>query len=176
MSFINPFDFQGITMELTQEEILRVLKIIEASQYNRLHLEWDGFKLVVNKGSVSKDAFERKGLSPLTTETADIGVSEVHTKEAVEEPADLEGYIPIRAPMLGTFYRSPKPDDPPFVREGQQVESGTKVCIIEVMKLFSTIHAGVEGRIAKICAENGQLVEYDQILFLVDPQTDAGEQ
>jgi acetyl-CoA carboxylase biotin carboxyl carrier protein len=61
------------------------------------------------------------------------------------------------------------------VEEGQIVDEDTTVCIIEVMKLFSTIHAGVKGRITKICANDSQMVEYDQVLFLIDPQADQGE-
>ena len=77
--------------------------------------------------------------------------------------------------MMGTFYRSPKPGDPVFVEEGQIVNEDTTICIIEVMKLFSTIHAGMKGRIVKICAEDSQLVEYDQVLFLIEPETDQKE-
>jgi acetyl-CoA carboxylase biotin carboxyl carrier protein len=89
-----------------------------------------------------------------------------------------EGFMPIKAPMLGTFYRAPKPEAPPFVKEGQFVKNDDVVCIIEVMKLFNMVRAGVQGRIAKICAENAQLVEYNQVLFLVekvDAQEKAGE-
>ena len=76
----------------------------------------------------------------------------------------------IKAPMLGTFYRTPKPGAPPFVEVGVMVDEDDPVCIIEVMKLFNTVKAGVQGRIAKICAEQGQLVEYQQVLFLVENQ------
>ena len=94
---------------------------------------------------------------------------------AVDDAIDLEGLVPIRSPMLCTFYKSPKPGDPSFVEQGQVVDEDATVCIIEVMKLFSTIHAGVRGRIARICADDGQLVEYNQVLFLVEPQTDKEE-
>jgi biotin carboxyl carrier protein len=70
--------------------------------------------------------------------------------------------------MLGTFYRTPKPGSPPFVEVGAEVREEDPVCIIEVMKLFNTVRAGVQGRIARICAEQGQLVEYQQDLFLVE--------
>jgi acetyl-CoA carboxylase biotin carboxyl carrier protein len=79
-----------------------------------------------------------------------------------------DGFIPIKAPMLGTFYRAPKPEAPPFVEVGQLVTEEDVVCIIEVMKLFNMVRAGVKGRVAKICAENAQLVEYKQVLFLLE--------
>jgi acetyl-CoA carboxylase biotin carboxyl carrier protein len=71
--------------------------------------------------------------------------------------------------MVGTFYRSPKPDAPPFVSEGDEVRVGQTVCILEAMKLFNEIPSEVTGRIARVLGENGAPVEYGQALFLVDP-------
>jgi len=76
--------------------------------------------------------------------------------------------VPITAPMVGTFYRAPKPDAPPFVAEGDLVEPGQAVCIIEAMKLFNEIQSEVRGRVAKIMVENASPVEYGQLLMLVD--------
>ena len=73
--------------------------------------------------------------------------------------------------MLGTFYRSPSPGAPPFVEVGSVVTEEDTLCIIEVMKLYSAIKASFRGRITKICAENGQMVEYNQLLFLIEPHT-----
>lgn len=81
------------------------------------------------------------------------------------------GYMPITAPMVGTFYRAPKPDAPPFVSEGDQVEVGQIVCILEAMKLFNEIPSDVEGRVARVLVENGAPVEFGQPLFLVDPSS-----
>jgi acetyl-CoA carboxylase biotin carboxyl carrier protein len=77
--------------------------------------------------------------------------------------------VPIVAPMVGTFYRSPKPEAPVFVNEGDEVHVGQTVCILEAMKLFNEITSEVDGRIARILAENGAPVEYGQPLFLVEP-------
>ena len=76
--------------------------------------------------------------------------------------------IAIRAPMLGTFYRAHAPGEKPFVEIGQRVKPNDTVCIIEVMKLFNSIRAGVDGKIAGILAENAALVEYSQILMLIE--------
>jgi acetyl-CoA carboxylase biotin carboxyl carrier protein len=76
--------------------------------------------------------------------------------------------VPITAPMVGTFYRAPKPDAPPFIAEGDLVEPGQAVCIIEAMKLFNEIQSEVRGRVAKIMVENASPVEYGQLLMLVD--------
>jgi len=78
-------------------------------------------------------------------------------------------YVPIVAPMVGTFYRAPKPDAPPFVGEGDVVQTGQTVCVLEAMKMFNEIASEVAGRIVRVLAENGAPVEYGQPLFLVDP-------
>ena len=88
------------------------------------------------------------------------------TPESVESTAHL---LTVEAPMVGTFYRSPKPDAPPFVTEGDEVKEGQVICIVEAMKLMNEIEARVAGRIAKVVVENGQPVEFGQALFLVEP-------
>lgn len=82
-------------------------------------------------------------------------------------------YVPIVAPMVGTFYRAPKPDAPPFVKEGDVVQTGQTVCVLEAMKMFNEIPSEVAGRITRVLAENGAPVEYGQPLFLVDPTPTA---
>lgn len=75
----------------------------------------------------------------------------------------------IKSPMVGTFYRSNGPDKPPFVKIGDTVDNGTKVCIIEAMKLFNEIESELKGKIVKVLVEDASPVEYDQPLFLIDP-------
>ncbi|MBK7939941.1 MAG: acetyl-CoA carboxylase biotin carboxyl carrier protein [Lewinellaceae bacterium] len=82
---------------------------------------------------------------------------------------DNPRYIQIKSPMVGTFYRSSGPDKGPFVKVGDTVEVGSKVCIIEAMKLFNEIESEVKGKIVKVLAEDATPVEYDQPLFLIDP-------
>ena len=86
--------------------------------------------------------------------------------ESVESTAHL---LTVEAPMVGTFYRSPKPDAPPFVAEGDEVKEGQVVCIVEAMKLMNEIESKVAGRIVQVVVENGQPVEFGQPLFLVEP-------
>ena len=86
--------------------------------------------------------------------------------ESVESTTHL---LTVEAPMVGTFYRAPKPDAPPFVAEGDVVKEGQVICIVEAMKLMNEIESKVAGRIAKVVVENGQPVEFGQPLFLVDP-------
>jgi acetyl-CoA carboxylase biotin carboxyl carrier protein len=77
--------------------------------------------------------------------------------------------VDIKSPMIGTFYRSSTPDTPVFVSVGDKVSKGQTVCIIEAMKLFNEIESEVSGTIVKILVENANPVEYDQVLFVVEP-------
>lgn len=83
------------------------------------------------------------------------------------EPAGQEGHV-VKAPMVGTFYRSPSPDAKPFVEVGQSVKEGDTICIIEAMKILNEIEADKAGTISKILCENGQAVEYGQPLFIIE--------
>lgn len=89
---------------------------------------------------------------------------------APEEKADDDSkYIAIKSPMIGTFYRKPSPDKPSFVNVGDDVNKDTVVCMIEAMKLFNEIEAEMTGKVVKVLVDDGDPVEYDQPLFLVDP-------
>jgi acetyl-CoA carboxylase biotin carboxyl carrier protein len=92
----------------------------------------------------------------------------------LEEAQDMNDqrkhdWVPIKAPMVGTFYRAPAPDAPPYAEIGQTLEIGQTVCIIEAMKLMNEIHSDVRGRIVSILVENAQPVEFGQTLIEVDP-------
>lgn len=78
--------------------------------------------------------------------------------------------ITIKSPMVGTFYRSPGPDKEAFVKVGDEISVGTKICIIEAMKLFNDVESEVSGRVVKILADDASPVEYDQPLFLIEPK------
>ena len=85
---------------------------------------------------------------------------------SAEVPAGQEGHV-VKAPMVGTFYRSPSPDAKPFVEVGQAVKEGETICIIEAMKLMNEIEADASGAVKAILVENGQPVEYGQPLFIL---------
>lgn len=98
-------------------------------------------------------------------------------KSAASEPAaatpkadDESSYLAVKSPIVGTFYRSAGPDKPSFVKVGDSIKAGTVVCIIEAMKLFNEIESDISGRIVKVLVEDAQPVEYDQVLFLLDPK------
>ncbi len=91
---------------------------------------------------------------------------------AAAKAADTEGgnYLEIKSPIVGTFYRSAGPDKPTYAKVGDVVKKGSVVCIIEAMKLFNEIESEIGGKIVKVCVEDASPVEFDQVLFLVDPK------
>ena len=116
--------------------------------------------LAVEEGGVKYEIKRERGI---TKEMPHIAAP---TKEEKVEKED-DGLVAITSPMVGTFYRSPSPDSPPFVKEGDHISAGKVVCIIEAMKLFNEIESEVSGKIVKILAENTKTVEYGQKLMLV---------
>ncbi len=163
-------------MPFTEDEIIQILKIVEQSNFDELHLESNDLKLVIRKGASGLEAAKENGVLTLQSSLETNGdkpldrSADQEVKDNHREKEELEeGHLTIKAPLLGTFYRRSEPGKPVFVDVGTLVDEDTTVCIIEVMKVFSTIKAGVKGYISKVCAENGELVEYGQPLFLVKP-------
>ena len=154
-------------MTIDRKEVEALIRLFERSDWHELRLETDGLKLVL-----SKDA-------DATALVAEAEVAAASPTEDPPEPAPkpvpADGLVPITAPNLGTFYRAPKPGVAPYVEVGQQVGEATEVCLIEVMKLFTPVRAGISGRIAKACVEDGEMVEFGAPLFLVEPEADAAE-
>jgi acetyl-CoA carboxylase biotin carboxyl carrier protein len=173
---------------INQEDVFLILKLLEESPFDELQLETGDLRLhVKRKGSLRglKNLEENDNQSApgsgLETKRAE---SSLGTPPDIPAPGRgpsppaglpsptsekaMEGLVAVKAPMLGTFYRTPKPGAPPFVEVGAMVGKDDPLCIIEVMKLFNTVKAGVQGRVAQICAEQGQLVEYQQVLFLIE--------
>jgi acetyl-CoA carboxylase biotin carboxyl carrier protein len=151
-------------MALSYDEISEIFKIIDESSCDEFVLETDDIKLVIRRrgaaGPVSEIEFP--GVSAPSTAPGQ-PVSQPATPRA---PAAVDVVV---APMVGTFYRSPSPGAPPFVELGSKVKRGDPIGIIEVMKLFTTIHAEWSGTVTDIGAENATLVEYGQILFVINP-------
>ena len=89
---------------------------------------------------------------------------------AVAAPAPVDSHLkPVESPIVGTFYRKPSPDAEPFVKEGDSVKKGDTLCIVEAMKLMNEIEAPCSGRVTKCMLQDGQVVEYGEVLFFIDP-------
>ena len=152
-------------MTLTAREIAEITRLLEDSNFDELRLEIDGLKLHLKRGGTASGAPLESAIAAAPTATA--SPDRVPKPGAPASGVDLED---VAAPMLGTFYRAPKPGEPPFVETGSRVEADTIVGIIEVMKLMNTVRAGTRGRVREICARDGALVEYGEPLLLVDPR------
>jgi len=154
-------------MELKEEEVLQILKLLESSSFDFLKLEWGDLKLTVAKSGYDISAANQPAPGTSAEPTPAKGEA---AKTGAPEPAVAEGTVPINAPMVGTFYRAPEPGAPPFVEVGDAVQEDTTVGLIEVMKVFNAVKAGVPGTILAVSAQNGQFVEYGQTLFLIGPE------
>jgi len=175
-------------MAIDQDDVIKIIKLMDESDFDELHLEMGDLKLSIAKSgtgglSAIKDRAslsrgEPKRASTTSTVKADEAPARTESTSTGNAPQPMapvqaaasDGLIPIQSPLLGTFYRGAKPEAPPFVEIGSRVTKDDTVCLIEVMKTFTTLKSGVKGRIVKICAENAQMVEYQQTLFLVQPE------
>lgn len=156
-------------MSFSHEDVQRLIKLLDSSHFDELHLEAEGIKLSLRRNGAT------------STAPAPVGSTSVATASPVAPPASAAAPTPatasagdaspleIRAPMLGTFYGAPKPGAEPFVAIGGRVSVDSAVGIIEVMKLMNSISAGIEGVLVEVLVRDGDLVEFDQVLMRVRP-------
>jgi acetyl-CoA carboxylase biotin carboxyl carrier protein len=158
-------------MQLSYDQVSEILKIIDSSACEEFVLETGDIKIVLRRRSANGAAQPVSSESPVAS--AATGPSPAGAPQRPAEPSlaheNAEGLVVVRAPMVGTFYSSPSPGAPPFVEIGSRVKKGDPLCIVEVMKLFTTITADSDGTIAEIGTENATLVEYGQMLFVMKP-------
>ncbi len=160
-------------MTLSYDEVAEIIKLIDSSSCDELVLELGDLKLVVRRhgaGGQASAAPDTRSETPAeAAEAAEAAApaASVPAAAAVRERPD--GMIEVRAPMVGTFYRAPSAEAPPFVEPGTVVAEGDPLCLIEVMKLNTTVTAEAAGRVVEICAENAAMVEYGQTLFVIEP-------
>jgi acetyl-CoA carboxylase biotin carboxyl carrier protein len=153
--------------------IKKLIKLVSESGVDEIEVEEEGKKVRITK--------RHSGPAPVPPPAAMVPGFDVPVQPAAPPPSAAapppsapapvaeKKYHEIKSPIVGTYYRAPAPDAAPFVQVGSDIQPGTVLCIVEAMKLMNEIEADVTGRIVKIMAENGQPVEYDQTLFLVEP-------
>ena len=159
-------------MSLRFDEIAEIMKIIDSSSCDELIVETGDIKLVVrrNGGGAISSASERPAISSAASSSVrEVAHTAARTSPVSAPKIESSGKLEVKAPMVGTFYRAPSPDAPVFVEVGSVVRKGQPLCLIEVMKLFTTINSEFDGKIVQIGAENGELVEYGRILFVIEP-------
>ena len=147
-------------MSLTKKDIDLIQALLEDSQFDRLSVEIEGVKV-----ELARSGAAARKVAPLPTPAPAVAAPPSgRARQSTEE-----GLVEITSPLLGVFYRAPKPGEPPFVEVGARVEEDTIVGIIEVMKLMNSSRAGVRGEVVEILAVNGEMVEHGEVLMLVRP-------
>lgn len=145
-------------MNMDIEYIKKIADVMEEKSLTELAIEDNGQKISLKKGSIVPQAAV---VAPVVEQVA---VVQEETKE--EQPTRKA--TPITSPMVGTFYSAASPDAEPFVQVGDVIRPGQVVCIIEAMKLMNEIEADVSGKVVEICVENGQTIEFGQVLMYIE--------
>ncbi len=166
-------------MELTEDDVLEILKLFEQSKFDFLQLEQGERKIMVSKGGYVPAVTDVASVAPASPHAAAPAPAVRAAPAAAPAPAAKSahagaeaieaGLVPVPAPMVGKFYSAPSPTDPPYVQEGSEVAAGATVGLIEVMKVFTSIKTETAGVVARILVSNGQFVEFGQPLFLIRP-------
>jgi len=150
--------------------VKKLVKLLSESSVDEIEIEEEGKRIRVAKNALPAP-LAYSAVPPPTTVIAPPAPSGVGGERPSGSPpaaAPAANLHEIKSPIVGTFYRAPGPDAAPFVQVGSSIEAGTVLCIVEAMKLMNEIEADVAGKIVKVLVENGQPVEYDQALFLVE--------
>lgn len=161
-------------------EIQDLIKFVSKSGVNEVELETKEIKIVIKTGKQTAPVLFQAAPHVVTAAPTQVMAAppvsnptpaneNKATPTANNNGVDESKYITIKSPMIGTFYRSPGPDKPSFVNVGDEVNAGKTVCIIEAMKLFNEIESDIKGKIVKVLVNDASPVEYDQPLFLVEP-------
>ena len=164
------------------KEIQALIKFVSSSGVDEVEINRKDFKLVIKKNAVQvtqaqpaivhhapvMQAVPTAPSAPATSATPSNQASPSAQSPSAESKS-ADNLITIKSPMVGTFYRSPNPESPSFVNVGDEIKPGKVICIIEAMKLFNEIESEVSGKIVKVLVDNSSPVEYDQPLYLVEP-------
>jgi len=148
------------------KEIKAILRLLEGTDITELEYEDEGVRIAVRRGTAapSHALAAPYGAMPSSAHMAAIPAG----AGAAAAAPEFSGHV-VTSPFVGTFYRAPAPDAPPFADVGQRVTKGQTLCIVEAMKLMNEIEADIDGVVKRIVAENAQPVEYDQALFVIEP-------
>ena len=170
-------------MKWSWDELLRLIEVLEKRNIHEIEVESEGVRIRLRKepqgvlaGSPPAEPAPVSSTAPASSSGApgaDAGGTEVAPAHAAEDRPEKD-YYAVRSPIVGTFYRAPAPGADPFVEVGDFVEKGQVLCIVEAMKVMNEIESPVAGKIVDILVQNGEPVEYGQVLFLIDTQAAPG--
>ena len=152
-------------MSLTAKDVEEIMQLLEQSRFDRLSLELDGMKL-----ELARDGAKPKAARAAPAPAAPSPRAAPAAPAKKQRQSSEQGLVEVKSPLLGVFYRAPKPGEPPFVEVGSKVSADTVIGIVEVMKLMNSARAGVAGEVVEILGENGELVEHGEVLMLVRPE------
>ena len=144
----------------------KLVRIVEQSGVNEIEVEEEGLRVRISRGQHGMAQAGRE--LPAAHQAAALPAAPSAAPAPVPPAIPEKKYHEIKSPIVGTFYRSPAPDADSYVEIGHEVQEKSVLCIIEAMKLMNEIESDVAGKIVKILVENGQPVEYNQPLFLID--------
>ncbi len=156
--------------DLTHDDVKKIMELVDAAEHlDEVELEYGGFRLHLRRSGPGDAGVRPPASLPPAGKPAPAAVaSAAPAKGGVAAEERLaDDVIAVRSPMLGTFYRAASPGEKPFTEVGERVKADDTVCLIEVMKLFNSIRAGVDGTVAGIAVENASLVEYNQTVMLI---------
>jgi acetyl-CoA carboxylase biotin carboxyl carrier protein len=162
------------------KEIQELIRILGKSNVAELRIERDNFKITLRTRDFYLENNRPGANMPQNFQQASQVLPQAMPQQAAQvqpavapkqeaAPAANANLVTIKSPMIGTFYRSTGPDKDPFVKVGDEIKPGSVICIIEAMKLFNEIESEFSGKIVKILVDNAKPVEYDQPLFLIEP-------
>ncbi len=155
-------------MTLTAADVAEIMRLLEQSSFDELSLEMEGIKLSLRRGATAPERTESVSMPPAAVAAPPtLAPAPPPAPTPARSTATDPNVQDVVAPLLGTFYRSPKPGAPPFVEVGASVAEDTVVAIIEVMKLMNTVRAGVCGTVMEILPADGVLVEFGEPLLRV---------
>lgn len=161
-------------MNLTHDDVQEILRLLDASSFNELTLETERFKLILRRVGGRPGSWTQQTqtvASPTLISDAGAAQSRPLTAQPRQGAARAaEGILEVRPPIIGTFYRAPKPGAEPYVEIGSEVLEDTVVGLVETMKLMNSIYAGVRGRVIEICVADAEFVEQDRVLMRVQPE------
>ncbi|MFH1847655.1 MAG: acetyl-CoA carboxylase biotin carboxyl carrier protein [Candidatus Omnitrophota bacterium] len=147
------------------KEIKELITLMNENSLGELEIERDGMRIKLRK--TAGGGFEQVAV-PIAPQAPH---AQQQAAEAEAKAAEAsKKFIEIKSPMVGTFYRAPSPESPPYVDTGSDIKEGQVLCIVEAMKLMNEIKSEVKGKIVNILVDNAQPIEFGQVLFLVDPK------
>ena len=149
------------------KDIENIIKILKQNEVTEFELEQEGTRVKLSRTTAGAFVSSEARYEMVPAVQGSMAAPAASNGSAPQE--DLGRYVKVESPIVGTFYRKPSPDADVFVKEGDTVSKGDTLCIIEAMKLMNEIEAPTSGKVVKIFGSEGQVIEFGEVLFLIDP-------